>query len=923
MLEWSQASEKALSAFVTLTEAIRAETDLSLLAAQAISVLDLFIPGLVSTYYDVDGPLWKARVIGEHVGPELAALLQAGLPLDTPAFAQAVEHQGPIFIDDWDAASQRIRQTAQIGAGALFPYFANGQPCGMFTAGTQTAHAWTEPERALFLAVSRSLGVAIERARQTTELREQRREAQRQAEALNAFAQLTADLSVQVDPYALIRRAQEVALSLLTPGYALYYEREGDRWRNRVQVGEVGHPELQAFIDAGPPVGQTPSVDLPWTTAQTYYQNIYAQGSETPPEMVRHVGAAASLPVIREGKTVGVFIAALFDQRAWTGADRVVLETVVGSLGLALARSVQTQALESERAGLNAFAAFTEAVGSDTDVVRLARQAAATVVTALQDVSVGYYELEDGLWKAKAWSDDVLPETVAQMRAGVPQDAANFAEVVRSRTAVFEDGWDADANHLPSASQYGMAAFLPLMVGGQVRSILAAGIPAARGWTEREQTVLRAVARGLGLALERAESSRQLDSERAGLDAFVAFTEAVGQETGELALARQASQVVRASLEAVSFVYFELEGDLWRAVVWSDDIPAQIVTDLRAGLPTTAPNFAGAFSSGLPVFVDGWDAAGETLSSASAYGAAAFLPVTVLGGAQRFVTAGTREARAWTPREQGVIRAVVRGLTLALERTDQARKLRAQRDALDVRTAALASANEELEAFAYSASHDLRTPVRHVMGFAELAQKALQQTPNAQVHQYLDVVKQGALRMTTLIDGMLTLSRVGREELKTQWVDLEQLIAQAQRDVSAEFTAQTIRWKVDTLPQVWGSLNLLQQVMTNLLSNAVKYSGSREVSEVSVRVEEYDQEWVVAVQDNGVGFDPAYASKLFGVFQRLHSEKEFAGTGIGLSTVRRIVLKHGGRVFAESPDKAGATFVFTLPKPPAKNQRVT
>ncbi len=231
------------------------------------------------------------------------------------------------------------------------------------------------------------------------------------------------------------------------------------------------------------------------------------------------------------------------------------------------------------------------------------------------------------------------------------------------------------------------------------------------------------------------------------------------------------------------------------------------------------------------------------------------------------------------------------------------------------RTEDLVEVNRELEAFTYSASHDLRTPIRHVMSFADLARAALQTTPNEKVSRHLDVIQKSALRMNALIDGMLVLSNVGRQAFCPQMVNLETLVLQARRDVGLEFPGRSIRWTGTALPFIWGDPSMLQQVMTNLMSNAVKYSQTREVSEVSIAVEEQERAWVVSVRDNGIGFDPAYAGRLFGMFQRLHSEREFEGTGVGLATVRRIVSRHQGQVFAESPDDTGATFGFQLPKP--------
>ncbi|MGI8747456.1 MAG: sensor histidine kinase, partial [Deinococcus sp.] len=210
--------------------------------------------------------------------------------------------------------------------------------------------------------------------------------------------------------------------------------------------------------------------------------------------------------------------------------------------------------------------------------------------------------------------------------------------------------------------------------------------------------------------------------------------------------------------------------------------------------------------------------------------------------------------------------------------------------------------------------HDLRTPVRHVMSFADLAQKALTSAPNEKVGRNLKVIKQAAERMSSLIDGMLVLSRTSRAELSSHSVDLNLLVAQARQDVGSEFVHRPVHWQIQPLPQVWGDPRMLQSVLTNLIRNAVKYSSTREVSRISIWAQEQDTEWLISVQDNGVGFDPKYSDRLFGVFQRLHHERDFEGIGVGLATVRRIVLKHGGQVFVEGQPEQGATFGFTLPK---------
>lgn len=232
---------------------------------------------------------------------------------------------------------------------------------------------------------------------------------------------------------------------------------------------------------------------------------------------------------------------------------------------------------------------------------------------------------------------------------------------------------------------------------------------------------------------------------------------------------------------------------------------------------------------------------------------------------------------------------------------------------LQQRNAELQAANEELEAFTYSASHDLRTPVRHVQSFSQLARRALADDSPTLAAKHLGFVEQAAQRMTTLIDAMVQLSRSTRASLKLGPVDLNAVLGRMRLDLERDLRERQVEWKIGTLPVVWGDETLLQQALGNLLENAVKFSRNQEYTLIEVWTEENASTWSVFVRDNGVGFDARYQERLFGVFQRLHTDREFEGTGMGLATVRRIVLRHGGTVSASSPGQ-GATFGFTLPR---------
>jgi signal transduction histidine kinase len=227
----------------------------------------------------------------------------------------------------------------------------------------------------------------------------------------------------------------------------------------------------------------------------------------------------------------------------------------------------------------------------------------------------------------------------------------------------------------------------------------------------------------------------------------------------------------------------------------------------------------------------------------------------------------------------------------------------------------LVALNRELEAFSYSVSHDLRAPLRHVSGFAALLTDTASASLNADSKRLLKTIVDAAGRMGCLIDDLLGFSRIGRTPLSRSRVDLDRLLQEARDEITAEHPHSPIVWRVNGLPTVSGDPALLRLVLVNLLSNAAKYSATRSPAEIEVGTVPTDaDETVVFVRDNGVGFDMQYGHKLFGVFQRLHSADEFEGTGIGLANVKRIVHRHGGRVWAESAVDRGATFFVALPR---------
>ncbi len=230
------------------------------------------------------------------------------------------------------------------------------------------------------------------------------------------------------------------------------------------------------------------------------------------------------------------------------------------------------------------------------------------------------------------------------------------------------------------------------------------------------------------------------------------------------------------------------------------------------------------------------------------------------------------------------------------------------------RTTQLEAANKELEAFAYSVSHDLRAPLRHIDGFLELLQKRTAEMLDERSQHYMDTISDAAKRMGVLIDDLLAFSRMGRREMAQQPVELGLLVQEVIREYEPETQGRVIHWHIAPLPTVTGDRAMLRQVLVNLIANALKFTRNCESTKIEIGCQANGKETIIFVRDNGVGFDMAYADKLFGVFQRLHHADEFEGTGIGLANVRRILNRHGGKVWAEGKVDQGATFYFALPK---------
>ena len=734
----------------------------------------------------------------------------------------------------------------------------------------------------------------------------------------------TQQLGSELEFSSLNRRADELLRELL-PGVTMsVLECVGERWAVRFVSSHAGPalltPAPQGLLADVPALREAEDRRDP-----LFIDNWQPFEQHLPESAGYHVAAFQAFTVPDWPQTV--LAAGCRERSGWTPAERGVFTGVARAYGQALDRVARAHQLAVERATLRALVDFKERAAHAMNVSDLSGQAALVLQDMLGHVSVAYLTRDQELWRATTLLGDLPARLSARLRGGTPLEHEVLRAAFDTGEAQFVPRRHDELVIVPGVDAFGALAVYPVTEQRRPVGLLVMGTQRAPDWSDRERRVFQAVGRSLAQAVDRevrerrlAQQHAELQAQARSLQAFAQLSADLGAQEDRLALIRRAQEVALSLLPGGFAVYYEPEGGLWRLrsqVGSLRNAALQVAVDAGLDFHDTR-NLLIPWETGQPHYQSQYDPGTDRLESTrDVVGASATIALRQAGEAIGVFAIGQYEPHPWTPADRALLEGVTRSLQLALDRAASLGELRRTSQDTARSNAALQAANEELEAFAYSVSHDLRAPVRHIAGFTDLLRRSLgdlEAQPKAA--RYLNIIAESAAQMNALIDAMLVLSRVTRQEVHLTDVDLNAVTAAARATLAPELEGRRVTIQVAPLPTVRADTALIRQVLTNLLSNAVKYSATRSDALVRVWAETTEQTWTVFVQDNGVGFDPAYAHKLFGVFQRLHRAEDFSGTGVGLANVRRIVQRHGGSVHASSDPGQGATFSFSLPRVP-------
>lgn len=611
---------------------------------------------------------------------------------------------------------------------------------------------------------------------------------------------------------------------------------------------------------------------------------------------------------------------------------------LVGTI-LDITQRKEAEIVEREQARQAQLGARIGAVLTSTDAmpVRLQR-CAETLVEHLDAAFARIWTLNAGERMLELQASAGLYTHLDGPHSRIPLGAYKIGKIARTRRPLLTNDVQHDAEiGDPSWAQHeGMVAFAgyPLNVGSHIVGVL--GLFSRTPFSDSTLTALRSVADSISVAIiqwwiER-ERDHLVESERAAREEAETLLRTVASLSTELDLKR----LVQTVTEAATTVTGAQFGAFFYNVVDADGESYTLYT--IAGVPRERfsqfpmPRNTAIFS---PTFTGQGIVRLDDVTKDPRYGQnppyngmpEGHLPVRsylavpvvsrqgeVLGG----LFFGHARPGVFTERCERLVAGIAAHAAVAIDNARLYAAERTARDDLKRQAEQLAAANRELEAFSYSVSHDLRTPLRAMDGFSRILLEEYAEGMDPEAQRYLQIVRNGARQMGALVDDLLTFSRLGRQDLERRRVDIGRLAREAWADLRHEWEARDIEFEVDDdLPVAEGDPAMLRLVFANLLANAIKFSRDRTPAVIDVGWRLDGDEVAYFVQDNGVGFDMRYADKLFGVFQRLHRAEEYEGTGVGLANVQRIINRHGGRVWAQAELGRGATFFFTLAQPGA------